>query len=48
MLLGVGQTIMIDRMWITDRNVDSSRTQVREDFLKVAACEWNPESQLGF
>ena len=43
MLLGVGQTIMI-----TDRNVDSSRTQVREDFLKVAACEWNPECQLGF
>lgn len=43
MLLGVGQTIMI-----SDRNVDSSRTQVREDFLKVAACEWNPESQLRF
>ena len=43
MLLRVGQTIII-----IDRNVDSSRTQVKEDFLKVAACEWNPESQLGF
>ena len=43
MLLRVGQTILI-----TDRNVDSSRTQVQEDLLKAAACEWNPESQLGF